>query len=65
MGLNSCKTNPNFIQISIRMCVECAFGILKGRKRIIMKMIDVFMQHMNDIIATFAVLHNMCTISKN
>ena len=65
MGLNNCKTNQNFIQISIRMCVECAFGILKGGKRIIMKMIDVSMQHMNGVIATFVVLHNTCTISKN
>ena len=65
MGLNNYKTNQTFIQSSICMCVELAFGILKGRKRITVKMIDVPLRHTNEIIATFVMLHNMCAISKN
>ena len=47
------------------MCVERAFGILKGRWRIIIRRSDTLLRHMTDVIATCSTLHNMCTIGKD
>lgn len=47
------------------MCVECAFGILKGRWRIIIEMIDILLQHMADIVGVCIILGNMYTINKD
>ena len=64
-GLEGYKANWNFIQSSTRMCVERAFGILKGRWRIIMRRSDISLRHMTDIVATCIILHNICTIRKD
>ena len=47
------------------MCVERAFGILKGRWRIIMRRIYLSLRHMADVVATCIKLHDMCTIGKD
>ena len=47
------------------MCVERAFGIFKGRWRIILRISDIPLRHMADVIATCITLHNMCTIGKD
>ena len=41
------------------MCVERVFGILKGRWIIIMKIVDILLQHTSDTVAICIVLHNM------
>jgi hypothetical protein len=64
-GLEGYKANWNFIQSSTRMCVERAFGILKGRWRIIMRRADIPLRYMADVVCTCIILHNMCTIGKN
>ena len=58
------EANWNFIQSSTRMCVERAFGILKGRWRVIMKRCEVPLRSMPDIVATCIVLHNLCIMNK-
>ena len=47
------------------MCVERAFGILKGRWRIIMRRANIPLRHMADVVVTCIILHNMCTIGKD
>jgi hypothetical protein len=64
-GLELYKAHWNFIQSSTRMCVERAFGILKGRWRIIQKRADVPLRSMADIVSTCIVLHNLCIITKD
>ena len=63
--LDRYKANWNFIHGSTRMCVERAFGILKGRWCIIMRRIDISLRHMVDVVATFIILHNMRIIEKD
>ena len=58
--LSQIQANWNFVQSSTRMCVERAFGILKGRWRIIMKRCDVPLRSVPDLVATCIVLHNLC-----
>jgi hypothetical protein len=58
--LSGKEANWNFIQSSTRMCVERAFGILKGRWRLIMKRLEVPLKNMHDIVAACIVLHNIC-----
>jgi hypothetical protein len=57
--LSGKEANWNFIQSSTRMCVKRAFGILKGRWRVIMKRCEVPLRSMPDIVATGIVLHNL------
>jgi hypothetical protein len=64
-GLEPYKAHWNFIQSSTHMCVERAFGILKGRWRIIQKRADVPLRSMADIVSTCIVLHNLCIIMKD
>ena len=52
----------NFVQSSTRMCVERAFGMLKGRWRILLKRVDVHLKNVPDLVLTCLVLHNMCII---
>jgi hypothetical protein len=52
----------NFAQSRTRMCLERAFGMLKGRWRILLKMIDVHLRNVPDLVLTCLVLHNMCII---
>jgi hypothetical protein len=58
--LSQIQANWNFVQSSTRMCVERAFGILKGRWKIIMKRYDVPLKNVPDLVATCIVLHNLC-----
>lgn len=64
-GLSRCRANWNFIQSSTRMCVERAFGILKGRWRIIMKRCDIPLRMVPDVVCTCIVLHNLCITMKD
>ncbi|HYP42886.1 MAG TPA: transposase family protein [Candidatus Nitrosocosmicus sp.] len=50
----------NFIQSSTRMAVERAFGILKGRWRILLKRIDIPLHHVPDVVTACICLHNLC-----
>ena len=59
-GLSREEYHWNFVQSSTRMCVERAFGMLKGRWRILLKRIDVHLKNVPDLVATCLVLHNMC-----
>jgi hypothetical protein len=45
------------------MYVERAFGILKGRWRLIMKRHEVPLRNMPDIVAACIVLHNICIVN--
>jgi hypothetical protein len=47
------------------MCVERAFGILKGRWRIIMRRADILLRYMTDVVCTCIILYNMYTIGKD
>jgi hypothetical protein len=64
-GLSRCCANWNFIQSSTRMYVERAFGILKGRWRIIMKRCDIPLRMVPDVVCTCIVLHNLCITMKD
>ena len=61
--LSGKETNWNFIQSSMRMCVERAFGIFKGEWRLIMKRPEVPLKNMPDIVASCIVLHNICIVN--
>ena len=61
-GLSREEYHWNFVQSSTRMCVERAFGMLKGRWRILLKRIDVHLKNVPDLVATCLVLHNMCIV---
>ena len=52
----------NFIQSSTRMAVERAFGILKGRRRILLKRLDMPLPNVLDVISACICLHNLCII---
>ena len=54
----------DFIQSSSRMCVECAFGILKLRWRILLERMDCLLQHVPPHVTTCLILHNL-TIMHN
>ena len=62
--LSGKEANWNFIQSSSMMCVERAFGILKGRWKVIMKRCEVPLRSMPDMVATCIVLHNLCIVNK-
>ena len=55
----------NFIQSSTRMVVERAFGILKGRWRILLKRIDMPLQNVPDIVIASLCLHNLCILEND
>ena len=61
-GLSREEYHWNFVQSSTRMCVERAFGMLKGRWRILLKRVDVHLKNVPDLVSTCLVLHNMCII---
>lgn len=44
------------------MCVEKIFGMLKGRWRILLKMIDVHLKNVPKLVSICIVLHNICII---
>jgi len=64
-GLPRYKTHLNFIQSSTRMSVERTFGMLKGRFRILLKIIDIPLCHMLNLVATCICLHNMYIANSN
>ena len=64
-GLPTAKAHWNFIQSSTRMAVERAFGILKGRWRIMLKRIDMPLRHVPNLVITCICLHNLCIIHQN
>ena len=61
-GLSREEYHWNFVQSFTRMCVERAFGMLKGRWRILLKRVDVHLKNVPDLVLTCLVLHNMCII---
>ena len=61
-GLSREEYHWNFVQSSTRMCVERAFGMLKGRWRILLKRMDVHLKNVPDMVSTCLILHNMCII---
>lgn len=44
------------------MCIERAFGMLKGRWRILLKRVDVHLKNVPKLVSTCLVLHNICII---
>ena len=64
-SLKCYKAIWNFIQISTRICVERVFRFLKEKWRIIIKMADILLRHIIDIITICIALHNMYTIGKD
>jgi hypothetical protein len=61
-GLTREEYHWKYAQNNTRMCVERAFGMLKGRWRILLKRIDVQLTNVPDLVSTCLVLHNMCII---
>ena len=61
-GLTREQYHWNFVQSSTRMCVERAFGMLKGRWRILLKKIDVHLKNVPELVSTCLLLHNICII---
>jgi len=64
-GLPRRKAYWNFIQSSTSMVVERAFGILKGRWRILLKRIDMPLWNVLDIVTTSLCLHNLCILEND
>jgi hypothetical protein len=64
-GMSREKAHWNFIQSSTRMAVERAFGILKGRWRILLKRIDMPLCHVPDIVTACICLHNLCILEND
>ena len=52
----------NFVQSSTHMCVEWAFGMLKRRWKLLLKIVDVHLKNVHDLVSKCLILHNMCTI---
>jgi hypothetical protein len=44
------------------MCIERAFGMLKGRWRILLKRIDVALKNVPNLVSTCLMLHNICIV---
>ena len=61
-GLSREEYHWNFVQSSTRMCVERAFGMLKGRWRILLKRVDVHLKNVPEFVITCLVLQNICII---
>ena len=61
---SSCFSNDevlfNEMLRSTRNQIECAFGRLKARWRILMRPIDIDIQHVPSLIHTCFILHNYC-----
>ncbi|MCO5575308.1 hypothetical protein L7F22_029108 [Adiantum nelumboides] len=59
-GLSQAKYYRNLIQSSTRMPVERAFGKLKARFSILLKICDMNLKYVPDVVAACLVLHNIC-----
>ena len=64
-GLSRKKAHWNFIHSSTCMAVERAFGILKGRWRILLKRIDMPLSNVPDIVTASLCLHNLCILEND
>jgi DDE superfamily endonuclease len=62
IGDNLTENNEHFnYRLSrARMVVECAFGRLKGRWRVLLKRCDTYFEKTVKIIRTCCILHNIC-----
>ncbi len=58
-GLSKHKAHWNFIQFSKRMLVERVFVMLKNRFKIILKIVDIPLQHMPHLVIACICLHKM------
>ena len=61
-GITAKERNYNYRQSRARMCVENAFGRLKGRWRCLLKRMDYHIDNVPDVIATCVTLHNLCEV---
>ena len=61
-GLTREEYHWNYVQSSTRMCIERAFGMLKGRWRILLKRVDVHLRNVPDLVSMCLLLHNICII---
>lgn len=65
-GLSWKKVHWNFIKCSSQMAIESAFGLLKGRSRILLiKKIDLPFHHLLDIVIIYFSSHNLIIIHRN
>jgi hypothetical protein len=56
------KTYWNFIQSNTRMVLKKVFGILKGQWRILLKILDMSLQNIPEVITNCICVHNLCII---
>ncbi|MBC8083259.1 MAG: aldehyde dehydrogenase family protein [Hymenobacter sp.] len=61
-GMSRDEYHWNFVQSSTRMCIERAFGMLKGRWRILLKRVDMQLKNVPEMVSACLVLHNICII---
>lgn len=64
-GMTDAQKLFNYRLSRARMTIECAFGRLKGRWRILLKRCDFGTEDMTYIIATCCVLHNLCEMNED
>ena len=61
-GLTRQEYHWNYVQSSTCMCIERAFGMLKGRWRILLKRVDVHLKNVPELVSTCLLLHNICIV---
>ena len=61
-GLSREEYHWNYVQSSTCMCIERAFGMLKGRWRILLKRANVHLRNVPELVSTCFFLHNICII---
>jgi hypothetical protein len=64
-GLPKYKAHWNFIQFNTRMSMERTFGMLKGKFKILPKIVNIPLCHMPDLVLACICLHNMCIASSD
>jgi hypothetical protein len=47
------------------MSIERTFGMLKGRFKILPKIVDIPLHHMPDLVMACICLHNMCIVNSD
>jgi hypothetical protein len=57
------KAHWNFIQFNTRMSIERTFGMLKGRFKILPKIVNIPLCHMPNLVMACICLHNMCMVN--
>ena len=55
----------NYMQSFTRMCIERAFGMLKGRWRILLKHVDVHLKNVPELVSVCLLLDNIRIIFKD